>query len=298
MIYIFIPWTAIVWKKISFEEAYAVASETANNAAIGDYNKETHTVLLLRPFQTYNMASGILMKGGLETGFTAHGHHDFQLTDDVIHKVHIGHYTFYHKSVVKQPKNLVIAQDIFAHSYVGGEGTSFFRTGDDQANTGPNSFVDELQNDRFTSSLIPLIVPVGRGGVPGLKNPIDITGHYNPQTLDETNSQLDDSKEHYPGASKYAAALNFNALQNYGSSDTFLSPLRHLNTVCFQGHQVSRGPSGAFDKITINTGHWGPNVYAGCRAVRNGENGIPQRYGIRETSRLSLNKKSLKFTPN
>jgi len=259
-------------EKISFEEAYAVASETANNAAIGDYNKETHTVLLLRPFQTYNMASGILMKGGLETGFTAHGHHDFQLTDDVIHKVHIGHYTFYHKSVVKQPKNLVIAQDIFAHSYVGGEGTSFFRTGDDQANTGPNSFVDELQNDRFTSSLIPLIVPVGRGGVPGLKNPIDITGHYNPQTLDETNSQLDDSKEHYPGASKYAAALNFNALQNYGSSDTFLSPLRHLNTVCFQGHQVSRGPSGAFDKITINTGHWGPNVYAGCRAVRNGEN--------------------------
>lgn len=45
------------------------------------------TVLLLRPFQTYNMASGVLMKGGLDTGFTAHGHHDFMLTDDVIHQV-------------------------------------------------------------------------------------------------------------------------------------------------------------------------------------------------------------------
>ena len=72
------------------------------------------TVLLLRPFQTYNIASAILMKGGLDTGFTAHGHHDFMLTDDVIHKVHIGHYTFYHKSIVKQPKNMIIAEDIFA----------------------------------------------------------------------------------------------------------------------------------------------------------------------------------------
>jgi len=265
-------------EKISFEDAWAVAEVTANLAKPGQvddrgdaiFDKDTHTVLLLRPFQTYNMASGILMKGGMETGFTAHGHHDFQLTDDVIHKVHIGHYTFYHKSIVKQPKNLVIAQDIFAHSYVGGEGTSFFRTGDDQANTGPNSFVDELQNDRFSSSLIPVIVPLSRGGV-DIKNPIDISGHYNPQTLDETNSQLDDSKEHYPGASKYADTLNFNALQNYGSGDTFLSPLRHLNTVCFQGHQVARGEDGKFNKITINTGHWGPNVYAGCRSVRNGE---------------------------
>ena len=32
-------------------------------------------VLLLRPFQTYDMASAILMKRGLETGMTAHGHH-------------------------------------------------------------------------------------------------------------------------------------------------------------------------------------------------------------------------------
>ena len=49
-------------------------------------------MVVFRPFQTYNMSSAILMKSGLETGFTAHGHHDFMLTDDVIHKCHIGHY--------------------------------------------------------------------------------------------------------------------------------------------------------------------------------------------------------------
>jgi hypothetical protein len=275
-------------EKISFEEAWAVANVTRKAAEkilkddpthddLKDLQKNDSTIILLRPFQTYNMASGVLMKGGLETGFTAHGHHDFQLTDDVIHKVHIGHYTFYHKSIVKQPKNLMIAQDIFAHSYIGGEGTSFFPAQEDdvKANiggSGPETFQSELQNDRFSSSIIPLIVSTKTNGDVDVTNPLDITGHYNPQTLDETNSQLDDSKPHFPFAGAYASVLNFNALSNYGNGDTFLSPLRHLNTVCFQGHQVSKGPTGTFDKIVINTGHWGPNVYAGCRSVRNGEN--------------------------
>merc|ERR1712167_137199 len=91
-------------------------------------SKAPFRILLLRPFQTYDMASAILLKRGLETGMTAHGHHDFMLTDDVIHKVHIGHYTFYHKSVVKQPKNLIIA-DIFAQRYVSGEGAAVFEGG-------------------------------------------------------------------------------------------------------------------------------------------------------------------------
>ena len=271
-------------EKISFDEAWTVANVTRQAAVaklddsvekdtLNDLDKNTATLLLLRPFQTYNMASGVLMKGGLETGFTAHGHHDFQLTDDVIHKVHIGHYTFYHKSIVKQPKNLVIAQDIFAHSYVGGEGTSLFRTAEGQPGTGPDTFNNELQNDRFSSSIIPLIIETKANGDVDVCNPLDITGHYNPQTLDESNSQLNDDKEHFSYAENYGKVLNLNALQNYGDPrPQFLSPLRHLNTVCFQGHQVSKGPSGTFDKIIINTGHWGPNVYAGCRSVRNGEN--------------------------
>ena len=27
-----------------------------------------------------------------------------------------------------------------------------------------------------------------------------------------------------------------------------------------------------FDRVTLNTGHWGPNVYAGAKSVRTGEN--------------------------
>ena len=53
------------------------------------------SVIMARPFCTYQMGTAILARGGLELGMTAHGHHDFQLADDVIHKVHVGHYTFY-----------------------------------------------------------------------------------------------------------------------------------------------------------------------------------------------------------
>ena len=256
--------------RISYKEAQAKAIENAKAAEV-DF-APGGTVLLLRPFMTYNMASGILMKGGLDTGFTAHGHHDFMLTDDVIHKVHIGHYTFYHKSIVKQPKNLIIAEDIFAQSYVSGEGTNIFKGVGDKNNPVPGSFPTELAQDRFTGDLIAIYIPPKQGRY-NISNPLDITGHYNPQTLDLANSTLNNSKDHYPNCDLYASALGFDRLQNYGATDQFLAPVRHLNTVCFRGHQLSYDKNKkAFSKITLNTGHWGPNVYPGCRAVRNGEN--------------------------
>lgn len=251
---------------MSFQECKDIAIK---NAAACDPPVNTTgegTVLLLRPFQTYNMASAILMKGGLDTGFTAHGHHDFMLTDDVIHKVHIGHYTFYHKSVVKQPKNIILAEDIFAQSYVSGEGTSLFQgEGDD------HSFSSEIANDSFTCDLVPIWIP--GAGKPKIQNPLDISGFYSNQVLNMGNTTISTSDEHYPNADKYSTALGFDRLQNYGNPDNFLAPVRHLNTICFQGHQLTyNDKKEGFTTITMNTGHWGPNVYPGCRAVRNGEN--------------------------
>ena len=257
--------------RLSYEEAKDKAQENAKAAGVSIAGEGT--VLLLRPFQTYNMASAILMKGGMDTGFTAHGHHDFMLTDDVIHKVHIGHYTFYHKSVVKQPKNIVIAEDIFATGYVGGEGANIFEGyGPSKNSPAEFSFSNEVAEDRFSRDLIPIWIP---GADPvQLFNPLDITGHYSSQTLDLTNAQLSNTNPHYPNADAYSSALGFDRLQVYGAPDeNFLSPVRHLNTVCFQGHQLEYDSNKkAFTKITLNTGHWGPNVYPGCRSVRNGEN--------------------------
>lgn len=248
--------------RISFEAAEAAAKINAVKAGVTVSGNST--VLLMRPWQTYNMASAVLMKGGLSTGATYHGHHDFMLTDDVIHKVHIGHYTFYHKSVVKQPKNIIIAEDIFAHSYVCGEGIDMFPPEGTEG-----SFSGQLGNDRFMHDLIPVLIPANVRPT----NPLDITGQYNSATLDANNSTFSDKDEHFPGARKYAEAFQFDRLQNFDVSDRFLSPMRHLNTVCFQGHQITYDKERkSFSKITMNTGHWGSSVYPGCRAVRNGEN--------------------------
>jgi hypothetical protein len=248
-------------------------------------------VLLFRPWQTYDMASGILLKSGLETGMTAHGHHDFMLSDDVIHKVHIGHYTFYHKSIVKTPKNICIAEDIFARNYVRGEGTTLYET--------RQSFQDDQARPHFTKDMLAWKIPfrdkpvggelndVARGlirdfgsSVPGrsgaVSNPLDITGLFNARLLDKVPTDLEDqSNKLYPGSNLFSRILSLRNLNTFGQEeDKFISPLRQVNTITFQGMQLdlNTGDNNRFTKITLNTGHWGPNVYAGCKSVRTGEN--------------------------
>merc|ERR1711865_912202 len=135
-------------------------------------------------------------------------------------------------------------------------------------------FSQQLSRDTFTHDIIPIWLVASKDGtIERPQNPLDITGHYNNNTLDANNSTVDDDKPHYTGAIEYAKTLGFHSLQNYDQDEQFLSPMRHLNTVCFQGHQLSwDSEKKSFGRVTTNTGHWGPNVYPGCRAVRNGEN--------------------------
>ena len=251
-------------------------------------------VLLVRPFQTYDMASGILLKRGLETGMTAHGHHDFMLSDDVIHKVHIGHYTFYHKSIIKQPKNITIAEDIFARNYVRGEGTSIY--------DGPAEFNSDAHKDYFQKDLIALIIPgsdrvtdanelsgsvedfAARTGsnahdnrIGKVTNPLDLSGVYEGTILDEVPTDLQNASEGlYPLSRHYDQSFGFRNIKTFGDNmEKFLNPLRFNNSITWQGMQLEARNSVEglkFDRVTLNTGHWGPNVYAGAKSVRTGEN--------------------------
>ena len=77
--------------------------------------------IYIRPYIQYQASTAILCRAGKDLGATLTGHHDFQLADDVIHKVHVGHYTFYSVSVVKNDKLLQKAQGVFCREYLGGE---------------------------------------------------------------------------------------------------------------------------------------------------------------------------------
>ena len=216
--------------------------------------------ILFRPFQTYRMASAILAKGGNELGSTFHGHHDFMLSDDILRKVHVGHYTFYSKSVVKRPKNYIIVEDIFSQGYIGGEGVTLFTK---------DSFkkaVDENTLGKSGASI--LAVPTTE---PPKGDVLDITGRFQQSVYDIFNEE-DAQKEHYAGSGSAYDDMNLSMLEPYRNNinDEYIMRVQRYNTVCFRGMQYTK--DGTEMKLTqLNTGHWGTNIYPGVRKVREGE---------------------------
>jgi len=229
--------------------------------------------LLLRPFQRYQCSSAILAQGGKDLGVTFHGHHDFQLTDDVIHKTHVGHYTFYSKTVIKNPNHYVIAEDVFCTKYCGGENTTFF--------TNPMQFEEVATGSRPSDrSLLSVIVPHDRYASDGsdrVQNPLDITGRFEPEyTKNLTNP---DDRAHYPGAGLLTFTLDLTRVDwGPANEERFNAMYQHLNRVCFQGRQFAYDwKSCSFNVETLESGHWGRSgTYAGCRAAREGRGMLVQ----------------------
>jgi hypothetical protein len=230
-------------------------------------------VLLLRPFQRYQCSSAILAQGGKDLGITFHGHHDFQLTDDVIHKTHVGHYTFYSKTVIKNPNRYAIAEDVFCTKYCGGENTTFFQTYD-QFNKVASGEADEGR------SLISVLVPSDRYGHDGsnlIKNPLDITGRFDPAFT--KNCITPDLTPHYPGAALLSMFLDLTRIDwGPATQDEFNALYQCLNRICFQGRQFAYDwKTQSFQVETLESGHWGRDgTYAGCRAAREGRGMLKQ----------------------
>lgn len=80
--------------------------------------------IFIRENITYQASTALLVRAGSDLGSTMHGHHDFQLGDDPLHKVHVGHYTFYSKAIVKNSKYLIRAPGVFVRKYLRGENES------------------------------------------------------------------------------------------------------------------------------------------------------------------------------
>ena len=276
------------WAKISYDtlKDLAVNAETGKNynqyAGKNDVEGEdpavgtTPDLILFRPHQTYRMASAILAKGGSELGSTFHGHHDFMLSDDIIRKVHVGHYTFYSKSVVKRPKNYVIIEDIFSQGYVGGEGVTAFGAGDAKAD---DEYRTHLAGGTLGKGGCPSIVVVAtkKDSTGSLATCIDLTGRFHPSVYERFHGDYAaGQKEHYVGSATVYAALDLQSVDPYRltDDDEFLNRVQRINTVCFRGCEGAKDDKngGAFKITQLNQGHWGPNVYPGVRRVRDGEN--------------------------
>ena len=203
----------------------------------------------------YETSSAILTKGGYDTGATFVGHSDFLLGDDVVSKIHYGNFTFYSKAVVTNPRNVIIARNIFCNGYVRGNDCKWLKNTDKyKPNTGEHE-----------GSLISVILP--RDECRNLQNPLDMTGAFN-------GFSGSNEASHFSAAEALDRFFHFSDHQRdlSADADVFLTRRRSQNTVCFRGHQFSYDVTkGAHTAVTCNTGHWGPNVYPGCGRVRAGE---------------------------
>ena len=232
---------------------------------------DNSAILLFRPAQTFRMASCILAKGGSDLGSTYHGHHDFMLSDDVVRKVHVGHYTFYSKSVVKRPKNYIIVENVFSQGYVGGMGTEFHTKSTFTGQAGAGKL-----GSGGAQSLIAVAIP--RGSVPK-SNVIDITGRFAPSIYDTFKDGSSRIQEHYPGSGNLYDALQMQTLDMYRSTheDEYLTRVKRVNTVMWRGHEMSKNTNrgdgvSSVMPTQLNTGHLGENIYPGLRKVLEGEN--------------------------
>lgn len=224
-------------------------------------DRHQHDIILFRPFQTYTMHSAIMAQGGKDLGCVYHGHHDFQLSDNVAVKTHFGNYTFYSKPVVKRPRNYTIIPDCFAQGYIGGEGHTFFEPayrGNEDKSLQNAIQEGTLGSSECRQSLIAWRVPRGKGN--DLADAIDITGRFSGQLRDfEVGPD-----EHFPNASVLASLEQIEELDQNRDDAEYLHQVQHVNTVCFRGAQYTNG-------IFTHTGkgHWG-TPYSGVLPVRDG----------------------------
>ena len=215
----------------------------------------------MRPFQCYTMHSAILAKGGSDLGNTYHGHHDFQLSDNVAVKTHFGNYTFYSKAVVKRPRNYTIIPDCFAQGYISGEGHTFFQPAGEDGEPGDlGKAIQEgtLGSSDCRQSLIAWKVPRGDGEK--LADAIDITGRFAGAHRDY---EPDDAL-HFEGADALGSLEFIDELDQNRADEAFLHQVQQVNTVCFRGAQYTNGTF-----TNTGKGHWG-TPYAGVLPVRDG----------------------------
>lgn len=248
--------TALLGLRNSAAEFAAIhANASSDNLNAND------KILLFRPFSTWRMGSAISAQGGRELGSTFHGHHDFQLSDDVVRKTILGHYTFYSKSVVKRPKQYAIIEDVYAQGYVSGGGIEFFTQ---------ESLEDAIQEQKIGTpenrkSLIAWIVRSQKD----FEQALDLFGK-----LPETLAEYDEEEvEHFPGSDQLSRFLDM--ISPYRNDGEYLADAPHINTVCFRGAQKDKSvpaPGGVarFKVSHLNHGHWGKITYDGCMAVREG----------------------------
>jgi hypothetical protein len=215
--------------------------------------------ILARPYMTYQTSSAIIMKSGRATGETLVSQERFQMTTNVADRMLYANVMYYGKAIVKNPRNVVVAPNVFIQNYKWGTNTQFIkqdglRVIQENGGLTKHSYQSILSfatkvNDEVTS-----------------KNVIDIRGMNKDLRMDENS---------------YATAEYYNALLNI-APESIVSPWTNHqdyenetfdpNTICMLGHVEDSQRR----IISTCTGHLGRITVDGIGMTRK-----PGMYGAR-----------------
>ena len=230
--------------------------------------------LVWRPTQSFTMGSCIVMRSGLDTGFTAVGNSDFILGDSATNKTHLGHFTFYFEPVVTEANHVCVARDVAFLGYNGGCGVEFY-----------DSYAEFAQQSRrahgAAPSLLAALAYQHESEEQNRQDPMSMTGAFdNTSILNALNpTSGDNRREHYQTAKYYRALMNIEepgteSLTRDAGDDNFFN-VENSNMICYQGLQAERGPDKTFTQYTQNTGHLGDSetidsslVWSGMMAMK------------------------------
>lgn len=229
---------------------------------------------VFRPNVRLQMGSVIVMHAGYNTGMLRYGHFDFQLSDDVIRKVHEGHLTLYFAPVVVNGDNVTVVQDAVFVNLQGGASARWYHRWTDYR---PGDY------GRRGESLLATVDFVGSMKKSmGLPSDIsDLSGRFADE--DRTEFYRKDGKTMFD-LYMYAKRRIEQCCGSYDkpddSYDTDVEFAQYQvgpNHVCLRGHCRRRNPvTRVFDVIQGNLGHLGDAEYPGFASILNGDPG-PRR---------------------
>ena len=94
------------------------------------------SAVIARPHMTYSTLCMIKCLSGPEMGMTLVKDGRFEIQDDAATHAHLGTYIYYSKAVVKNPKHVFVAQEVFCNGYLGGTGVRPINPANYQAGEG------------------------------------------------------------------------------------------------------------------------------------------------------------------
>tara|TARA_B100000497_G_scaffold106944_1_gene124172 strand:- start:174 stop:956 length:783 start_codon:yes stop_codon:yes gene_type:complete len=238
------------------------------------------------------MGTGILCQSGEALGNTFRGHEDFQMTDNIIAKTHIGHYTMWHKAVVVDDRRLYLAEDMFCSGYVGGENNKSKRFPDDAIDK--TEFEEDpiawMGDDSILSLRVRL--PSEHINLPRSFDLCNLVAEFKEHKIKVHPDFHSDDAASYPQADQdqwddpaagpdddphhlsrwiQRAFKGLNSAYDVAADDQYLTAGGTVNAKCFRTMEVEVTEAGHRSIRTLNQGHFGVNgCYEGARRPRSG----------------------------